>query len=259
MDVGGDAETMFPNAKVCPALDAARAASDGAYHKSARYAQVTVPLAKELSRALNRSVEPDSVGSLLDSLMSVQCATVPSTGGDPATAFTADLQRRAIEEEVHRLYFSCNDTDVAKFGAGPLLGEIIVEMEMALASAMSGGAASSPKLMVWSGHDTGPMAPVLGALKIGGAEFPRFNDLLALELYAVDGTGVPVVRLVHNGAVVTGLVPGCPAAAALCPWEAFHKIVTSQVPTPFECGRADVPGWWPTPKRQVARPSGWKI
>jgi hypothetical protein len=60
------------------------------------------------------------------------------------------------------------------------------------------------------------------------------------------------VRLVHNGAVVTQLVPGCEAGSAaspaLCPWGAFHATVAARVPTPAECGRSDSPPWWPVPQ-----------
>lgn len=243
MDVDSDSETMVPNEKVCPALAEAYAKVDAAYVASDHYAEVNVPLAAELSVALNRTVTPSEVGDgLLDCLMSVQCATVPSEGGDPPAALTPELQDQALAEETYRLYYSCNDTAVARFGAGPLLGEVLVGME-AVVTAQSSGETYA-KFVILSGHDTGPMAPFLGALQIGGAEFPRFNDLLAMELHAVNGGGY-AVRLVHNGEVVTGLVPGCSPGVELCPWEDFYSTVAELVPSPVECGRTDDPTWWP--------------
>ena len=43
------------------------------------------------------------------------------------------------------------------------------------------GTPRTPRFVLLSGHDSGPMAPVLAALRIGGREFPRFGDLIAIE------------------------------------------------------------------------------
>ena len=252
MDAAGE-ETMLPSTTVCPALEAALARLQTAVQRSAHYRTVTVPLASALSSALNRSITPGGIGSLLDCLMSVQCPTVPSTGGQPPASFTAQLQQATIDETTHALYTQCNDSDVARFGAGPLLGEVLVAMEAAAA-----GKPGTPKYVQLSGHDTGPMAPILGALRIGGAEFPRFNDLLAIELHMLtqarssreDSHGhvtSHAVRLVHNGEVVSHLVEGCPSDSDLCPFAAFQATVADLVPTAAQCGREDSPSWWPHP------------
>tara|TARA_B100000780_G_scaffold271575_1_gene232647 strand:+ start:60 stop:1853 length:1794 start_codon:yes stop_codon:yes gene_type:complete len=247
MDINGNAETIAPNINVCPSLKQAEINLIAKYKLTNHYINDVVPLANKISIALNRTIAPDSVGGLLDPLMSVQCSTVPSTGGDPPLAFTAELQQLAINEQVSQLYYGCNDTKVAKFGAGPLLGEILVFMEKAIE--MDKGVESVvPKFIQWSGHDTGPMAPVLGALRIGGAEFPVFNDLLAMELYKMNGSDDEfAVRVVHNGDVVTTFIPGCPTKEELCPWKIFHNTVAKIVPTAIECGRSDDPEWWPSP------------
>ena len=116
----------------------------------------------------------------------------------------------------------------------------------------------SPLSLCRSGHDTGPMAPVLAALRIGGREFPRFGDLIAIELHrrrgqVEEGGAVgkggradsTLVRALHNGEVVTRYIPGCPNAA-LCPFGTFYATASSLVPTPVECGRSDSPDWWPS-------------
>jgi hypothetical protein len=201
-----------------------------------------VPLAAELSTALNRSVSGSGIGGLLDCLMSVSCPTVPSKGGLPPLAFTADLQRRTVDEAAHAIYAIYNDSRVAKFGAGLLIGELVVAMQRAIEEPAKG-----PRFLLHSGHDTGPMAPVLGALGLAPPEFPRFGDLIAVELYRTPGTSNHTVRLVHNGAVVTGRVPGCPDGEELCPFEHFSGTAAALTPTPQECGRSDEPAWWPRP------------
>ena len=60
--------------------------------------------------------------------------------------------------------------------------------------------------------------------------------------------------LVHNGRVVTHLVPGCPHDAPLCPYESFHATAAKLVPTPSECGRQDAPRWWPNPAAPARPP-----
>ena len=123
------------------------------------------------------------------------------------------------------------------------------------------GTPRTPRFVLLSGHDSGPMAPVLAALRIGGREFPRFGDLIAIELHrrhgpVEEGGAVPragddgraagqtMVRVVHNGEVVTRHIPGCPDTA-LCPFDTFYAAATALVPTPAECGRSDAPDWWP--------------
>lgn len=223
---------------VCPSFGAAVQAAQRKARASPHYAKVTVPLARELSVALNRTIAPAAVERILDCVMSVNCPTVPATGGRPPAALTPDLQQRAVDETTHGLYALLNETAVAKLGAGPLLGEVLVAMEAAAKGA------AAPAFVLLSGHDTGPMAPVLGALRIGGA-FPRFADLISIELHRV-GAADHAVRVVHDGAAVTHHIAGCPPAE-LCPWAAFHAAVAALVPTPAECGRADAPGWWPRP------------
>ena len=118
----------------------------------------------------------------------------------------------------------------------------------------------TPAFVLYSGHDTGPMGPVLAALKIGGSpkfnwQFPHFGDLISFELHrlgAAQGQGAGAgagyaVRVVHDGEVVTELVDGCPAGEQLCPYSTFHKAAAALVPTPEECGRDDAPEWWPRP------------
>ena len=277
MDGGSDAETILPNTRVCPALGPAYVRAAANFRQTAHYRNVSTPLASELSTALNRTIAPDAIGRLLDPLMSVSCPTVPRVrGGSPPAAFTPALQLRAVAEAADALYGVLNDTNVARFGAGPLIGEMLASLERATLEQTTSTAA--PKFVLWSGHDTGPMAPVLAALRVGGAEFPRFNDLLAVELHRAPSaaarrtpsghpSGHPsgregrsaaaseyAVRLVHNGQVVTPLVPGCPKAE-LCPYIAFHATAAKLVPTPAECGRTDDPSWWPEPIPE-ARPQG---
>ena len=282
-DADGENTITCSSTVVCPAFAAARAKAVATAEALPHYQNATLPLAAALSRALNRSVGASGIEPLLDSLMSVQCPTVPSSGGEPPASFTPSLQAAALAEITYQTYVVNNDTAVSRLGAGPLLGEVLVSMEAAAAGH------GAPKFVLLSGHDTGPMAPVLAALRIGGAEFPRFADLIAIELhrqapaparrqaptgYTGAASGMEAgaasgmeagaasameagaasglsVRIVHNGQVVTPLVPGCPSAE-LCPFADFHAAAAALVPTPRECGRSDSPAWWPHPSEEWA-------
>ena len=258
-DSEGENTIVCSSQVVCPAYGSAVAAATARSANSSHHAAVTVPLATRLSTALNRIVLPAEIPKLLDCLMSAQCPTVPSSGGDPPPSFTAALQQAAIDETTHQLFAVHNDSAVARFGAGVLIGEIAASMRAAVR-----GTPQTPRFVLLSGHDTGPMAPVLAALRIGGREFPRFGDLIAIELHrrhgqveegeavgrggdskAVGQADSTMVRVVHNGEVVTRHIPGCPDTA-LCPFGAFYATAILLVPTPAECGRGDSPDWWPS-------------
>ena len=252
MDESGEETITCKSTTVCPALASAVSSAQAARRQDPHYRAVTLPLAAELSAALNRTVTPSDFDQLLDCMMSVHCPTVPSKGGAPPAALTPALQRRAMVEIAHSDYSIWNDSTVARLGAGPLIGEITTMMERAQRRP------DTPSFVLFSGHDTGPMGPVLGALHMGGAEFPRFADLISIELHRVGvrnrwggmAVGGPAdsyaVRAVHNGDIVTPRIPGCPAAE-LCPYSAFHAATAALVPTPPECGRDDSPDWWPRP------------
>lgn len=260
-DSAGEETITCSSEKVCPAFPPAAKAAQQAYEASAHFASVSVPLAAELSDALNRTVSAAGIGGLLDCLMSVSCPTVPSSGGRPPPSFTPALQQRVVDETAHAMYAVYNDSAVSRLGAGPLIGEILMGMEKAAGLASAAGGAA-PAFVLLSGHDTGPMAPVLAALRIGGGAFgwafPHFADLIAIELYRTSATSPTspaskgfisyyAVRVVHDGDVVTEGVPGCPAGQQLCPFEAFHAAAAALTPSPQECGRPDSPAWWPVP------------
>ena len=130
MDAAGEETITCHSTTVCPAFAAAKASADAAAKRTPHYANVSVPLAAELATALGRPVSPSQVLSLLDCVMSVNCPTVPSRGSGPPAAFTPELQQRTVAETVHSVYEGWNDTLVSRFGAGPLIGEIAVAMEV---------------------------------------------------------------------------------------------------------------------------------
>jgi hypothetical protein len=117
---------------------------------------------------------------------------------------------------------------VARFGTGPLIGEILERMNATVA-----GDPSAPKFVLLSGHDNGPVLNFLAAFGAGDDKWPPFGALIALELYEISGKK-HAVRLVYNGQVLTARITGC-EGQDLCNWDVFSKTATSLVPNASEC------------------------
>ena len=121
---------------------------------------------------------------------------------------------------------------MARFGTGPLIAEIVERMNATVA-----GVPGTPKFVLLSGHDNGPILNFLAAFGAGDGKWPPFGALIALELYEMESGGHHAVRLVYNGQVLTSRIEGCCAVHGdqLCPWPAFREAAASLVPTASEC------------------------
>ena len=132
-----------------------------------------------------------------------------------------------------------NDPNIARYGAGPLMGDVLAAMQAA-----ADGDKGAKKFVLVSGHDTGPINPVLGALGVLPSdpyEPPPFAAMIVLELLQAESTGRTLyVRVMYNGNVVQvpwkGVCgPVGPGGDWLCDWLGFSKRVAAMVPTEAEC------------------------
>ena len=88
----------------------------------------------------------------------------------------------------------------------------------------------------FSGHDTGPMMPLLAAFNVWDGIWTPYASLISWELYSKNNTRKLstqdyVIRFVYNGQVMQ--VPGC--SDELCNLDEFLSVAESLVPTASEC------------------------
>mmetsp|Transcript_138588 Transcript_138588/g.442065 ORF Transcript_138588/g.442065 Transcript_138588/m.442065 type:complete len:236 (-) Transcript_138588:98-805(-) len=123
---------------------------------------------------------------------------------------SAGLLRRvwSIVDEVHWGYFQA----MAKAGA---FGSFFAEFYGAALQAVQPAAVAEaarlpkvPKLLLWSGHRSGPMLPLYAALELRNTApyCPEFASMLVLELWNTS-RGEVVARWISNSAVVAGPMP----------------------------------------------------
>ena len=251
MDEASD--NIEPNPTLCPAYTAAAAAAQQTPAFQAFMAGEVAALSAALAPVLNRSVAtPARVSQTFDCFWTHWCpgdaalrAAIPP--GLLAGAANATLVDRL--NHVAGKFEGLLDTDpaVAKFGAGPLLGDMLSFLRPAAAAD-----ADAKKFVLFSGHDTGPMMPVLGALGIFDAfpyVFTPYASLIAIELLEdtttasnAGGSGALFVRVIYNGKVakvpwdVCGPHGGNELGGEwLCAYDGFAARVAAMVPTPEEC------------------------
>jgi hypothetical protein len=127
------------------------------------------------------------------------------------------------------------------------------------APAGSGGDVAVPagqpvRFALFSGHDTGPVGPLLAAFGALQNEWPAYASLVVLEAWAPPSSAdsnfftstarTPSAHSADSGAFVRALfqgrvlpVPGCNATEpeGLCPLADFLKFVAAWAPTEAEC------------------------
>jgi len=223
--------------EVCPTLANATAAvqSSAAYKNHLK--KTTDPLIQQLTPVVSEGMfdNPDGWDVILDCIYSHVCSTVPSVpsgAGAIPSSFTATLQQQAVDEATWKNYAVMGDPLVRKLMAGPLLQQVVQAADLALSKP-----SEAHDFVLYSGHDTGPLMPMLAALDIGDGLWSRFAALLAIELYeqAPTDSGT-AIRIVYNGEVQH--ISGCSDSAGLCDWKAFRSIAMALVPSTTECGRA---------------------
>ncbi len=84
---------------------------------------------------------------------------------------------------------------------------------------------SDPRFFLYSGHDLGPIMPLLSAFNAWNGTWATYAAMLTIELLDMPQSTVPSVRMVYNGEVKQ--LPGC--AAALCTLQ-----VRDRYPRPIE-------------------------
>lgn len=110
------------------------------------------------------------------------------------------------------------------------------------------------RFALFSGHDTGPLGPMMSAFGVLNEEWPTYASMIVLEAWATDATSAATaaagssstqldsddstsgayVRVLFQGRVLP--VPGCNATAeGLCPLADYLNFTAAWYPTEADC------------------------
>lgn len=222
-------ETIEPDFDACPALTAQMDAAQASAPFQAHVASVTAPLVAELSTVLRRVVTAygasDGISMQFDCFMTHACYDRPMPAG-----VTPDLFSRVIAEVTWQNSYLYSWGNVTRLTGGFLLQDVMAEV-----GAVTAGSPSARLMVLYSGHDDGPMFPVLSALGVFPADWVPYAALMSIELYALGapagGRSPWAVRVVYDGAVMQ--LPGC--GTSLCDLRELAAVVAKVNPTRSEC------------------------
>jgi hypothetical protein len=222
----GDVDTLFPNPTWCPMIDALTLEAFKSAPFLSHVANVTLPLQARLAPVLGKATADVNI------LLTHDCSEFRYCDGyDLPAGLTADLMN-AVETEISWQYnYLMEYKTYARLGAGPLLGEVAAALQARL-----NGDEGAYKFLLYSGHDTGPIMPVLAALGVYDGIWAPYASLISFEVWQHDSTGDVSVRVVYNGDEMR--LPAC-GGAVMCPVDKFVTLLQSLVPAAAECA-ADV-------------------
>ncbi|KDO35037.1 hypothetical protein SPRG_01101 [Saprolegnia parasitica CBS 223.65] len=217
--VGDVSQSSFiPNPFACPRLGDLK----DAFEASDGY-RLWLHMHDELVATMHATFPNYDPKGLFDCMLTARCSL---TRNDMPLALTPSLYKDIIRfERDKRMKIYTEDDEYAKLSMSKLLRSIRAKMQ-----------ASSPKFVLYSGHDDTVM-PILAA--IGGADWlrdwPPYAAFVAFEVYTQVATAARFVRIVYQGKPLT--LPGC-NADALCPlslfleWTAFAETADCTRSTP---------------------------
>jgi hypothetical protein len=110
-------------------------------------------------------------------------------------------------EEYSFLIFTYNNSRLAKVSTSLLLTDVVSRLQAAASGQQV------PKFLLYSGHDLGPMMPLLAALEAWDGVWTGFASMITMELLQATDSKELRVRATYNGDVlqVCGVAAARPA------------------------------------------------
>jgi len=96
---------------------------------------------------------------------------------------------------------------------------------------------TNPLFYLYSGHDTGPMMPMLGALNQYFDSWVPYASLITLELFQNKANQEYFVMASYNGNILQ-LPQPCDSNEnqySMCSWNKFVEYMTPMIPTDSDC------------------------
>lgn len=251
-------ENIFPNYHVCPRLN--RAVKDAQSGPA-----FTSFLAKEHQSLVDKVAfklgkEPKAMGKEPKAIMKAlshlgDCLLTHHCHGQSVPEEIADHSLlEEIQDDLKR-HYDLVAQETKKFAGGPLLRDVLATLQPVVTGE------SALKFALFSGHDTGPILPLLHALGVADGKWPPYASTILLEVYeaakaptsrsardplehevrledALLQEGTPdgaqsshALRMVYNGRPLA--IPGC--GGTLCPFDKFVEIARKVIPSADEC------------------------
>jgi len=217
--IEANAENMYPNAQLCPAL-AEALINASKMPEYIAYMKQTADLQKSLLAALQLSVFPSWDG-LFDAFSALACHNFSLLPG-----VTQEMWDQTIAVANWQWNFQLNQTNVVRLGIGSFMAEIVDVLELTQKSP-----ASVPKYIVYSGHDT-TIGPLMAAMQNYDGYWPPYASHVEIELWENNGAYFVAVR--YQGAYQ--VLSTC-QGQKMCPYAQFLEAVNPFLPTNFvqEC------------------------
>ncbi|ETO25980.1 hypothetical protein RFI_11157, partial [Reticulomyxa filosa] len=139
----------------------------------------------------------------------------------------------------------------SRYSIGPLLKVTMDAFNGYFSNDMNN---STPLFYLYSGHDTGPMMPLLGALNQYIDVWVPYASLITLELFQSKQNQQYFVLASYNGNILQ-LPQPCDCNQnpySLCSWQKFVQYITPMIPTESEC-----PGINPHANNLSSFPKTW--
>jgi len=222
-------ENMYPNFHVCPRLNRlVKAAKEG---KAFKHHLKTVhdPLHERLATVMGAKTKKEK--KKIKNTHVLDCLQTHICHGQPVPkALSSSNLLWELKREVNA-HYSIVAESARRFAGGPFVKEILNSFQQIVAGS------SQKKLALYSGHDTGPILPLLHAFGVADGTWPAYASMITMEIYEakkkkVSGAPDHAVRMVYNGKVMK--IPGCDGKA-LCPWDNFVEVAQAVIPKEGEC------------------------
>jgi len=181
-------DNMFPNFHVCPRLNRAVRDAKLSNEFTTHDQKERQPLRERLASLLGlkgKERKSFKLGHTMDCIVTHLCHAQPLPA--PIAPLLPEIQQSLLN------HYNIVASKIKRYASGPLLEELLSSLQ---------GLQQDPKpklkFSLYSGHDTGPILPLLHAFGVPPTEWPAYASTISLELYQGE-VGVYAVRVLYNG------------------------------------------------------------
>jgi len=246
-----DRDIMSPSNHVCPRLeDIANQAKQSEEYQAFNNSED----AKQIHRFMDDKVGRMDDEDILDCLMTTMCTDrdLPNLVRDYGKPDSWFDKLMAYDVAGYNLIMKHNNAEHAKLSMGPLWAEIKDIWTLFLTRDNSGKNPSGPdgtvppRLALYSGHDT-TISPLLASISPdlwSDTDWAPYASMVLIEIHEfIDNWNRTLFdsryafRMIYNGEILTGKVPGCHEDLELCDLHTLLQIIEPFATRSTDCAR----------------------